>query len=70
MANSIENKYFSVAHLYKDEKDRIAKLQAQGIDAQLDLFEGCWHGFGLGIGTAAEGWIDNAVAFWQRHMTT
>jgi hypothetical protein len=53
-----------------NEKDRIAKLQAQGIDAQLDLFEGCWHGFGLGIGTAAEGWVDNAVAFWQRHMTS
>ena len=53
-----------------NEKDRIAKLQAMGIDAQLDFFEHCWHGFGLGIGTEAEGWIDNAVAFWQRHMTS
>ena len=24
----------------------------------------------LGIGTSAEGWIDHAVDFWQRHMTT
>ena len=49
---------------------RIRDLQAIGIDAELDYFEGCWHGFGLGIGTAAEGWVDHAVDFWQRHMTT
>jgi len=53
-----------------NEKARIADLQGMGIDAELDFFEGCWHGFGLGIGTAAEGWVDHAVDFWQRHMTT
>lgn len=26
------------------------------------------HGFGLGEGTAAEGWIDRAVSFWERNM--
>ena len=25
------------------------------------------HGFGLGIGTEAEGWINDAVAFWERN---
>ena len=51
-------------------KSRIEDLKAIGIDAELDLFENAWHGFGLGIGTPAEGWIDHAVDFWQRHMTT
>jgi hypothetical protein len=24
------------------------------------------HGFATGVGTSAEGWIDNAVRFWER----
>ena len=49
-------------------KSRVADLNAIGIEAELDYFPDCWHGFGLGLGTEAEGWIDNAVAFWERHM--
>ena len=26
------------------------------------------HGFGLGTGTVAEGWIDDAVKFWEKQM--
>ena len=26
------------------------------------------HGFGLGIGTSAEGWINDAVKFWEKHI--
>ena len=26
------------------------------------------HGFGLGIGTSAEGWIEEAIRFWRRHQ--
>ena len=26
------------------------------------------HGFGLGVGTTAEGWIDDATAFWAKHI--
>ena len=26
------------------------------------------HGFGIGIGTEAEGWMDDAVSFWEQHM--
>ena len=25
------------------------------------------HGFGLGTGTVAEGWIDQAIAFWEEN---
>ena len=32
------------------------------------VFDGLSHGFGLGTGTAAEGWLDNAVEFWERQM--
>ena len=27
--------------------------------------EGEQHGFGLGTGTVAEGWIEDAVRFWE-----
>ena len=33
-----------------------------------EVFDGLPHGFGLGTGTVAEGWIENAVAFWERQM--
>ena len=29
----------------------------------IEVFDGLPHGFGLGTGTVAEGWLDNAVAF-------
>jgi hypothetical protein len=31
------------------------------------VFPGLGHGFGLGEGTVAEGWLDNAVSFWLLH---
>ena len=31
-------------------------------------YPGLGHGFGLGIETPAEGWIDSAVAFWEKQM--
>ena len=29
---------------------------------------GVGHGFGLGVGTSAEGWIVDAVRFWAKHI--
>jgi len=26
------------------------------------------HGFGLGVGTSAEGWIAAALTFWEKHI--
>lgn len=48
---------------------RIRQIQANGTDAMIEVFPGLSHGFGIGTGTAAEGWIDNAVAFWEQQMT-
>jgi len=27
------------------------------------------HGFGTGEGTDAEGWMDYAIRFWEKHIT-
>ena len=46
---------------------RIEKIRNNGTDAMIEVFDGLSHGFGLGTGTVAEGWIDRAVAFWERN---
>lgn len=53
---------------YRTMEERIRQIQAQGTDAEIEVFDGLPHGFGLGEGTVAEGWIDNAVTFWERQM--
>ena len=47
---------------------RVRAIKAQGTDAMIEVFEGLPHGFGLGVGTVAEGWLDNAAAFWERQL--
>ena len=53
---------------YRTMENRIAKLKANGVNTMIEVFEGLPHGFGLGTGTVAEGWLNNAVAFWERQM--
>lgn len=55
---------------YRTMQNRIDRIRAQGTDAEIEVFDGLPHGFGLGTGTAAEGWIDRAVSFWEAHMKT
>ena len=45
--------------------DRINKIKKNRTNAMIEVFRGLSHGFGLGEGTVAEGWIDNAVKFWE-----
>lgn len=47
---------------------RIDAMTEAGIPTQFYAYEGLGHGFGLGTGTIAEGWIDEAVAFWEEQM--
>ena len=49
-------------------EDRIRRIKSNGTDAEIEIFEGLPHGFGLGTGTVAEGWIDNAVQVWERNI--
>lgn len=46
-------------------KQRLDGMSALGIDTEFHSYPGLSHGFGLGTGTVAEGWIDEAIAFWQ-----
>lgn len=50
---------------WRTMRTRIEAIQANGIPAQIEVFRGLPHGFGIGTGTAAEGWLDRAVAFWE-----
>lgn len=47
---------------------RINALNSLGIPTEFHHYPGLSHGFGLGTGTAAEGWLDEAVSFWERQM--
>ncbi|MBQ6773164.1 MAG: alpha/beta hydrolase [Synergistaceae bacterium] len=51
---------------YRTMQARINKIKANGTDSEIEIFPGLSHGFGLGEGTIAEGWLDNAVNFWER----
>lgn len=45
---------------------RTDALKKLGIEAVFHKYPGLGHGFGLGVGTSAEGWIGDAVSFWER----
>ena len=47
---------------------RVEKLQALGIDAEFHLLPHLRHGFGLGRGTTADGWHEDAVRFWEKYI--
>ncbi len=47
---------------------RAQKMSALGIPVAFKVIPGLGHGFGLGTGTKAEGWIDEAVGFWERQL--
>lgn len=47
---------------------RVENLRTAGVDVEYRRYQTAGHGFGLGTGTDAEGWLDLAVQFWQRHV--
>lgn len=47
---------------------RLNAMQDAGIDTEFHVYPGLGHGFGLGTGTSAEGWLDDAAAFWEKQM--
>lgn len=47
---------------------RLQAMQSIGIDTEFHVYPGLSHGFGLGTGTVAEGWLDDAVTFWKKQM--
>ena len=53
---------------YQTMKRRIERIRSSGTSAEIDIYPGLPHGFGLGEGTVAEGWLDHAVSFWERQQ--
>lgn len=47
---------------------RVNALKAAGIDTEFHKYPNLGHGFGLGIGTSAEGWLNKAVEFWEKYL--
>ena len=48
---------------------RIAALRSAGIEVEYHKYKNLGHGFGPGTGTSAEGWIADAVRFWEKFIT-
>ena len=53
---------------WRTMESRSNALKSAGIDTEFHKYPGLGHGFGLGTGMASEGWIDEAVAFWEKQM--
>lgn len=44
---------------------RVEVLRSRGVRVDLRVVPEVAHGFGTGLGTPADGWISDAVRFWQ-----
>lgn len=53
---------------WRTMKARLDGMAALGIPTEFHVYEGLSHGFGLGTGTVADGWINDAVKFWEKQM--
>jgi acetyl esterase/lipase len=47
---------------------RVDALRRAGTEVEFHEYRGLGHGFGLGAGTSAEGWVLQAVRFWARQL--
>ena len=45
---------------------RIAALRQAGTEVEYHKYPNLGHGFGLGTGTSADGWINDAIRFWEK----
>ncbi|VBB08616.1 alpha/beta hydrolase fold [Lucifera butyrica] len=48
---------------------RVNTMRKAGVEVEYRKYQRAGHGFGLGIGTDAEGWIGYAIPFWEKHMS-
>ena len=53
---------------WRTMQSRLESLSALGIPTEFHAYNGLPHGFGLGTGTVAEGWINDAIAFWEKNI--
>ena len=48
---------------------RVDAMRNAGIEVEYHKYRNVGHGFGLGIGTDAAGWIEYAIKFWEKHIS-
>jgi acetyl esterase/lipase len=48
---------------------RVGVLRAAGTPTEFRRYPNVGHGFGSGVGTSAEGWLGDAVRFWERFLS-
>ena len=53
---------------WRTMKMRLDNMSALGIDTEFHVYSGLRHGFGIGTGTVAEGWLDDALKFWEKQF--
>lgn len=53
---------------WRTMRNRLQQLSALGIPTEFHVYEGLSHGFGIGTGTVAEGWVNDAIKFWEDNM--
>ena len=47
---------------------RAQDLKSDGVEVEYHHFKNAGHGFGLGKGSDADGWMEQAIAFWGKHL--
>lgn len=55
---------------WRTMQNRLQRLSEMGIPTEFHVYEGLGHGFGIGTGTVADGWINDALKFWQKNIKT
>lgn len=53
---------------WRTMQSRLQQLAAMGIPTEFHAYEGLGHGFGIGTGTVAEGWVKDAIGFWEKTL--
>lgn len=53
---------------WRTMQQRLNRMAALGIDTEFHHYPGLEHGFGIGTDTVAEGWVEEAIAFWEKQM--
>ena len=53
---------------WRTMQSRLNAMSSLGIPTEFHSYQGLSHGFGLGTGTIAEGWINDAAHFWEAQM--
>lgn len=52
---------------WRTMQNRLQRLSSLGIPTEFHVYKGLSHGFGIGTGTVAEGWVVDAIRFWERN---